>query len=172
MHKIEITSCINRGVNVNTKAPLFPLLPFLLPPSLPSLPLPFPPLRSRPNIAAKASGERLSSPPRVRARSLVDKRFLMHFRLFNGPLVTILWLKKTKNYGFYGILKWEVSPHPFLPPFLLSYSHLFPSFPLPSHPLFPSPSLKSSYGSGSAKLHQWGLGRLAKPQPKSNFDTI
>ena len=133
-----------RKLEQKVGAPPFPLLS---PPS----PLLFPPLSLEvgPMLRQGGLGERLSSPSGS-GQSPAAKRYLVHFRLFNWPLVTILWLKKTtKNYVFYGILKWEVSPHP---SFTLSFPPLlplppFPSFPLPStFPLPHFPSLKSSYG--------------------------
>ena len=64
---------------------LFPSLP-----SFPSLPDPSPPLRSRtPLIAARGSGERLSSPSRS-GRSPAAKRFLVHFELKIMPPVTMV----------------------------------------------------------------------------------
>jgi len=70
----QVTTCISRKTSVGTPSlpSLPPPLPSSLPFSLPSLtypfsPLPFrpfpsPPLRSRPHIAARRYGERLSSP--------------------------------------------------------------------------------------------------------------
>jgi len=59
-----------------------PSLPFplYLSTSFPSSPpLPFPPLKSRPHIAARGSGERISSPSGL-GWSLTAKRFLVNFK--------------------------------------------------------------------------------------------
>jgi len=67
-------------------------------PSLSSLPL-----RCSPHIAAKWSGGALKLPSGS-GRSPAAKRFLVHFQLFNGPLVTILCLEKQRKTGFYGFV--------------------------------------------------------------------
>ena len=79
-------------------------IPFLHSPFLFSLsPHPLPPLHLEvgPHIAVKG-GKRLTSPSGS-GQSRSAKRFLVHFQLFNGPLVTYD-LKKTTKTGFYGFI--------------------------------------------------------------------
>ena len=154
-------------------------------PSLPPLPLPSPlfhflslpspkmHLRSRPNIAAKASGERLSSPPPAGpGRAWSPNAFWCIF----GFLTGLLWqFYDSKNEKLWILRHFKVGdissslPSAFSRLLLPSLSLISP--PLPSTVPFPLP-LKAALGSGSAELQQWGLGGLAKPQPTSNFDTI
>ena len=64
-----------------------------------------------------------------------------------------------ENYGFYGILKWEVSPYPSIP---LSFppfpSPPFPSFPFPCHLLFHPLTINYRGSVERCELPQLGVG--------------
>ena len=137
-----------RKLEQKVGAPLFPLFPFPFFLPFPSLPLPLLPSFS---LSFSISPPLLSPPSPLRSTYApilglgglgsaqappAGRQTLSGAISFNGPLVTILWLKKTTTYyRFYGILKWEGSLLiPSSPPFP---SPSFPSFPLPYHPLFP-----------------------------------
>ena len=96
-HPVRPAQCHPTPLHSTYPIPSFPplsLFPFFSPP-LPLLHFPLlPPLISRPHTAAKESGEHLSSPSGS-GQSPATKRFLKHFQLFNGPLVTG---KTTKNW--------------------------------------------------------------------------
>ena len=80
------------------------------------------------------SGEALNKLPSGSGQSPAAKRFLVHFQLFNGPLVTILWLEKNNNKtGFYDILNAV---------FTFYFPEDFPSQPAESFNLSTTPVLR------------------------------